>query len=414
VVLRLLLAAVISVASYSFPAGKIVAADLTEFQAIEIEFMTALEDIDAGRLEQAILVLRKLLAVNPGLARVRLELARALFLSGQSGLAKGQFLIVLSANDIPTPVKRNVLGIVRQIGTQNGFTYSLSSSIMTPSSAGRSYDSDTVFLNTLGKPLPFKLQRVEPPKFALALNASMQQQWRLGATVAGASTSLYVRGSADILESPGQVHDRLDIDAASGIRLSWSRSVSAIEMTTGRIDESGQLKDFRIGIGANWESQSLTGLTFFANAAVSEIHNKLNAVGNDRIINSSMGFSKALRGNGDFGLSISFERNVSRRRDASYTDVLVRAYRKMEFSGGLALNASIFYDIYQQDQASPGFAEPRFETEFGADFILEKTDMFVLKRFNPFIKFGLSRRNSSEAAFSYNESRFEAGLKTAF
>ena len=55
-------------------------------------------------------VFAAILARSPDLVRVRLELARAYFLSRQWGRARREFLSVL-AGDIPEPVRGNVAAV---------------------------------------------------------------------------------------------------------------------------------------------------------------------------------------------------------------------------------------------------------------------------------------------------------------
>ena len=65
-------------------------------------------------LDEAIIVLRKMLVDRPGLLRVRLELARAFFYKGEDGLSQEHFERVLAGNP-PAPVVANVRRFLSQI-----------------------------------------------------------------------------------------------------------------------------------------------------------------------------------------------------------------------------------------------------------------------------------------------------------
>ena len=65
-------------------------------------------------LDVSIAAFQAILAANPELSRVRLELARAFFLKGQDGLARRHFERVL-AGDVPAPVVANVNRFLAEI-----------------------------------------------------------------------------------------------------------------------------------------------------------------------------------------------------------------------------------------------------------------------------------------------------------
>ena len=65
-------------------------------------------------LDVSIAAFQAILAANPELTRVRLELARAFFLKGQDGLARRHFERVL-AGDVPAPVVANVNRFLAEI-----------------------------------------------------------------------------------------------------------------------------------------------------------------------------------------------------------------------------------------------------------------------------------------------------------
>ena len=72
-------------------------------------------------LDVSIAAFRAILAANPELIRVRLELARAFFLKRQDGLARRQFERVL-AGDVPAPVVANVNRFLAEIRARRRWT----------------------------------------------------------------------------------------------------------------------------------------------------------------------------------------------------------------------------------------------------------------------------------------------------
>ena len=73
----------------------------------ELSFREGMEAMSQNQFDAAAQVFRRILDERPDLLRVRLELARALYLAGKDEAARSQFETVLAA-DLPAPVAENV------------------------------------------------------------------------------------------------------------------------------------------------------------------------------------------------------------------------------------------------------------------------------------------------------------------
>ena len=89
---------------------------------IEATFQDSLAAMEAGAPRAVVPGLRAILAGDPQLVRLRLELARAYFLDGDFEQARREFLIVLSG-DLPSPVRAAVLDFIRRIDAQKAFIW---------------------------------------------------------------------------------------------------------------------------------------------------------------------------------------------------------------------------------------------------------------------------------------------------
>ncbi len=73
---------------------------------------------DAGRYGEAIIAFQRVLAIEPGNAAARAELARAYALAGDVETAREQFATVVDDPGLPDPVRQRFTGFVRQFDRQ--------------------------------------------------------------------------------------------------------------------------------------------------------------------------------------------------------------------------------------------------------------------------------------------------------
>ena len=84
----------------------------------DFDYAFAIAAIDAGHYGVAILALQRVLAVEPGHAAARAELARAYALAGDIDTARQQFATVVDDPSLPDPVRQRFTGFVRQFDRQ--------------------------------------------------------------------------------------------------------------------------------------------------------------------------------------------------------------------------------------------------------------------------------------------------------
>jgi len=82
------------------------------------DYALGIAALDTGRFGEAIIALQRVLAVQPGNAEARAELARAYALAGDIDTARAQFATVVDDPSLPDPVRQRFTGFVRQFDTQ--------------------------------------------------------------------------------------------------------------------------------------------------------------------------------------------------------------------------------------------------------------------------------------------------------
>ena len=132
-----------------------------------IRFMLGLSAMEASRmpgvveadgeamLDEAIAALRAILVDQPGLVRVRLELARAFFYKGDDSLSRDHFVRVLAGKP-PAPVAANVQRFLAQIRARKRWSMYLGMALLPDSNIGATSDEPTIYLPLFGTVLPFQ------------------------------------------------------------------------------------------------------------------------------------------------------------------------------------------------------------------------------------------------------------------
>ena len=137
--------------------GPLVSGNVVEANAVFLYGLAAMgaaqhpqvsgEDREA-LLNEAIGALRTMLLEEPGLLRVRLELARAFYLKGEDELARRHFILVLGANP-PEPVVANVRRFLREIEGRGRWSFRIGAALAPDSNIGGTSDERTIYIFNL-------------------------------------------------------------------------------------------------------------------------------------------------------------------------------------------------------------------------------------------------------------------------
>ena len=156
--IRSFLAAVALVIALPLPA----AAQDQDLPSLFREGMEAVEAAVAAEgdqrdelLDEAVAAFREMLVVNPGLVRVRLELARAFYLKGEDSLARRHFEAVL-AGGVPEPVAANIHAFLAEIRARRRWSIHGGFAIAPDTNIGAGSDQRIIYIPVFGQPLPFQ------------------------------------------------------------------------------------------------------------------------------------------------------------------------------------------------------------------------------------------------------------------
>lgn len=128
--------------------------------AVQKRFSDALYLQQNGDLIEAELLFKSILSEYPRLNRVRLELARNLFLQGSLNESEKYFLLALR-QDVPEAVAENIYFFLREIKNLKPTEFDFGISVMPGFANEYKQTSDYVYVDAFGAPLPFKIQEAE-------------------------------------------------------------------------------------------------------------------------------------------------------------------------------------------------------------------------------------------------------------
>lgn len=377
-------------------------------------FELAMTDLVSGRPDLAIPLLRGILARDPDLSRVRLELARAYFEAGRFGSAREQFRIVLSDPELPIVVRENVLRFLRRTDEERGWRTSFGFSLITPTGSGRQYDTDTVILDLFGTSLPFELKRPEVPDIAVRLEGSVQRQWSVSEFGKNGRSSAFIRGNAVLEEAEGSTADKQEAELGAGLRLTWPRRTMSAELFSSAFGFSNELFETRIGVNVTYETRNTSGQSLFFAASFSDVDAKDIEARSGELLNFRTGVASTFGARSSLSFLIGVQLRDAVRNDFGYSSAEALLAHQVDIEGGISLTTAIRFEVFEQDERTPGFTENRVETERGINMRIEKNDFFIAGRFTPYLEVGYARRESSIDAFSYDETRLGLGVSTAF
>ncbi|MEO1471811.1 MAG: tetratricopeptide repeat protein, partial [Pseudomonadota bacterium] len=361
-------------------------------QQVDRAFRRAIALIEGGRPAEAIPVLRAILARVPRAPRVRLELARALFLDRKFGDSREQFQIVLSGG-VPDQVRRNVLRFIRQIDARRGFAWDFQAGLSLSSDAGRSFDTDTVTIidPISGDEVEGRVVRTDPPAFVLSFSGGVEYREALG-EVGGARLVGFVEGDAELDEGPGVDGDSFFLVGQVGTRLIWPQTTLEIgPAVSTQVERLDPIEDIAT-LNADIEYRTESGFSYGATGAVGGVRERFGAKQEGLQAEAGMRVTRSFGSRAAVALLLSGERRDVGAPDRNYWDANARVVGILEIEGGFTFDAALFVENRLFDGIGAVIPERRRDVEFGGDVTVTKNDLFLLGRFSPFVSVGLSRR----------------------
>ncbi|MEG9861043.1 MAG: surface lipoprotein assembly modifier [Parvularculales bacterium] len=179
--------------------------------SLEVASRETAEDRKNALLDQTITAFRSILTNNPGLVRVRLELARAFFLKGDDDLSRENFERALAGNPPPV-VAANIRYFLTLIRQRRRWSSYFGISLAPSTNINAASENDTVYIFGL----PFRFGEESGSKSGIGVNiwTGGEYQYPLGDKI-----RLRTGGSISRQDYAAKSFDRTTISAHIGPRL---------------------------------------------------------------------------------------------------------------------------------------------------------------------------------------------------
>ena len=197
------------------------------------------EDRRDELLDEAIAAFRQMLVANPGLVRVRLELARAFYLKGEDSLARRHFEAVL-AGGVPEIVAANIHAFLAEIRARRRWSLNAGFAIAPDTNIGAGSDERVIYIPLAGQSLPFTrdAEELTSSGVGLVLWGGGEYQYPTGPR-----TRLRAGGTVSRREHSGSQFDEASLAVHLGPRALIDPRTEASVLLTARQNWAGTVKD---------------------------------------------------------------------------------------------------------------------------------------------------------------------------
>jgi outer membrane protein len=356
---------------------------------------------------EAIPYYRKILVDHPNVVRVRLDLARALFETGEDDAAEYNFHLALAAGDLPDTVIDNVERYLAIIRSRQHFVYDLNFGIAPDSNLNKATANDHVTLFGL----PFALSPDARQKSGIGVTGTVSGEYR-----ADLATDVRWRTGALLYGLKYPSNSEFDDSQARGhMGPQWffqRGDVSVLGVATKRWFGD---KDYSTGVGGRLEGQYwLTKQVLYS--------------GYFEGLNSSYQTQPFLDGyyldQGNFVdyyiTPSSFVRGtVGVGYQSAESDVFSNWYYRFglayqqEFVYGITANLAPEVQWTNYQETNPLFGVRRVDRQIFVKLSLYKRD-FTIFGFAPVVSYSYTTNQSNQSLFKFDRNQFQLGFTRQF
>jgi hypothetical protein len=380
--------------------GKRVKFDLTE-----ISFLYGLIEIGEGTPKLAVKRFETILINQPNLVRVRLELARALFIDGQDVRAKYHFDLA-GQGDLPAKAKENIGRFLAQIRERKAWAFSFTVGLAPDSNINTATDSDTVDLFGL----PFSLDDDAQSRSGIGVMATSSVQyygplegdWRL---LGNAQGQRYDYG--------GSTFDDSLASSAIGVGKVLDNGFTSVQLTGFKRWFGGQA--FNNGLGARgfWQMRLSDTRRLRLSVSTQKMTYDQNPVKDGWVYSSSAAMQLGLDSSSFIEASLGLSREeaqIAPQKSWAFRGEL--SYFK-ELPNGITIKpfAEAQYRPFDAVQPVFGLTRKDWALTGGVELTARKWNW---KGFAPFISYAFTNNSSTIDLFKFNRHRVKLGFTRAF
>ena len=372
----------------------------------DLDFLYGSIALQRGEWQAAIERFRAMLARNPDLPRVRLDLAFAHFQAGEDGRAAHHFRLALGAKDLPPVVRVRALAFLDQIRRRK--TWSITGSLALAPDSNINNATSATEVDLFGLPAQLSEDARETSGVGLNVNLDGGYEARISPDVrfrtsAGLSTRTY-RESA--------FNERI-VNLRAGPRFLFERFDLRPELTTSVRDLGGDLYSRSAGLelSGDW----LLAPSWRMNAAVGgERISYETFLGDGNTFSADLGLSHALGRATEVRADAAFRRESLDDDAYSWREHIFGVSATRELPRGFVVGGGPLYRWREYGAPLPAFgSEVRRDRTLGARITVSnrRIDWFG---FSPRITLRHERRDSNLDLYDYRRTVGEFSLIRTF
>lgn len=357
------------------------------------------------RYENAVELFRAILTRRPGLARVRLELARTYFRMGRDRRARHQFDLAL-AGDLPPKAEENVRKYLSAMRKRKTWRLRTSFEITPDSNINAAPEDDSITLFGL----PFQLSDAATRKSGLGLTTSVRGDYFFAM---GKKVKLRAGGGVRLAEKEGSRSDSSLVFGRAGPRFSWNHTTISVLATANRRwfgergfnrSAGGRIEADR-RLSRRWRlSGAMTGESVIYDRSKSRNGPVFGVQGRATYTLGPSSFVRVLAGVARENSDAKARRNTSLRFGFGY-------FREIPFGFTVYMQPEITYRPF--DAARAAFGKTREDVRLRLILNVIKRDLEFLG-LSPLIGYEFTRNISNVGLFDFTRHRGRIGITRNF
>ena len=372
----------------------------------DLDFLHGTIALARRNWQDAIARFRAMLARNPDLPRVRLDLARAYFHAGEDGNAAYHFRLALGAKDLPAIVRARALAFLDQIRRRK--TWSVTGSLAVLPDSNINAATSARLVDLFGLPARLSEDARQTSGVGLSANISGGYEGRISQDLrfrvgGGLRTRTY--GESDF-------NDRL-LSLRAGPRFLFEKFDLRTELTSRFRWLGGE--SYSRATGVELSSDWLMAPTWRLSASVGgERISYETFLGDGHSYGTYLGLSHALAKATLLRVDTSFRREILDREAYSWRAFTIGVSVKREFPRGFVLSAGPSYRWREYGAPLPVFGpKPRLDRTLAGQVKVSNRHVSLFG-FMPEVTIRHERRDSNIQLYDYERTVGEVGMVRTF
>ncbi len=372
----------------------------------QVKFLTGMAHLSNEDYVAAREVFRGILSDNPNLLRVRLELARTLYLLEEDQAAAYHFRLVLANNENPA-VRRNIENFLDQISRRQSFWVRVSLGLAPDSNANASTTDDVVQLFGF---LPAEISPDAQRKSGLGARASVSANWfpHLSENWRG---DINVTGHG--VDYSGAEFDDFQIQSHAGVRKIEKCGYFGLVGTYARRWYGNE--SFYAAYGGRAEAYCRLAPKLALGGYISGalLDYDINEGREGPVLSASVNVDRALSSTQLASARVTVTREFAQFESLRSTDYALRLSYIREFGEGLTIETAPSIAFRPFDARDPLFDKTRNDQRYGASISVIKRD-WSYKGWAPVLTYGYTRNHSNINIYDYSRHQGEIRFTRVF